>query len=78
VDRRIFKWFRLLERKTLCPLMLYCYECMSLFKLELNSPKKACLNSVSVRSFYSSRSNNYIETWGLTGGPKVVENLYNI
>jgi hypothetical protein len=30
------------------------------------------------RAFYSSRSGSYIETWGLTGGPEVVETLYNI
>jgi hypothetical protein len=33
---------------------------------------------VSARSFYSSRSDSYNETWGPTGGPEVVETLYNI
>jgi hypothetical protein len=30
------------------------------------------------RSFYSSRSGSYNETRGPTGGPEVVETLYNI
>jgi hypothetical protein len=30
------------------------------------------------RVFYSSRSGSYIETQGPTGGPMVVETLYNI
>jgi hypothetical protein len=30
------------------------------------------------RAFYSSRSGNYIETRGPTGGPEVVETLYSI
>jgi hypothetical protein len=33
---------------------------------------------VSTRSFYSSRMGSYSETRGLTGGPYVVETLYNI
>jgi hypothetical protein len=33
---------------------------------------------VSTRSFYSSRSGSYNETRGPTGGPEVVETLYNI
>jgi hypothetical protein len=32
----------------------------------------------SVRAFYSSRSNSYIETRGPTGDPELVETLYNI
>jgi hypothetical protein len=31
-----------------------------------------------VRAFYSLRSGSYIKTWGTTGGPVVVETLYNI
>jgi hypothetical protein len=30
------------------------------------------------RAFYSSRSDNYIETQGLTSSPVVVETLYNV
>jgi hypothetical protein len=30
------------------------------------------------QSFYSLRSGSYIETQGPTGGPEVVETLYNI
>jgi hypothetical protein len=30
------------------------------------------------RAFYSSRSDNYIETRSLIGGPELVETLYNI
>jgi hypothetical protein len=33
---------------------------------------------VSTRSFYSSMPGSYNETRGLTGGPEVVEALYNI
>jgi hypothetical protein len=33
---------------------------------------------VSTRSFYSSRPGSYNETRGPTGGPEVVETLYNI
>jgi hypothetical protein len=33
---------------------------------------------VSTHSFYSSRSGSYNETRGPTGGPEVVETLYNI
>jgi hypothetical protein len=41
-------------------------------------PKKVCLKSVPAWSFYNSRSDSYIETQSLTGGPEVVETLYNI
>jgi hypothetical protein len=33
---------------------------------------------LSTRSFYSSRPGSYNETRGPTGGPEVVETLYNI
>jgi hypothetical protein len=33
---------------------------------------------VSTRSFYNSRSGSYNKTRGPTGGPEVVETLYNI
>jgi hypothetical protein len=33
---------------------------------------------VSTRSFYNSMSGSYNETQGPTGGPEVVETLYNI
>jgi hypothetical protein len=33
---------------------------------------------VSTRSFYSSKSGSYNETRGPTGGPEMVETLYNI
>jgi hypothetical protein len=36
------------------------------------------LKEVPTRSFYSSRSGSYNETRGSTGGPEVVEALYNI
>jgi hypothetical protein len=39
---------------------------------------KVFLNPLPARSFYSSRSGSYIETRSLTGGPEVVETLYNI
>jgi hypothetical protein len=41
-------------------------------------PQEICLNSLPARFFYSSRSDSHIETRGLTGGPEVVETLYNI
>jgi hypothetical protein len=47
--------------------------CMSL-NLSFSDP----CEEVSTRSFYNSRSDSYNETWGPTGGPKVVETLYNI
>jgi hypothetical protein len=37
----------------------------------------AC-EEASIRSFYSSRLGSYNETRGPTGGPEVVETLYNI
>jgi hypothetical protein len=39
---------------------------------------RACLNSLPTLAFYSSRPGSYIETMGPTGGPEVVETLYNI
>jgi hypothetical protein len=33
---------------------------------------------VSTRSFYSTRPDSYNETQGPTGGPEVIETLYNI
>jgi hypothetical protein len=36
------------------------------------------LNSLPTRFFYSSRPGSYIEIRGSTGGPEVVETLYNI
>jgi hypothetical protein len=33
---------------------------------------------VSTRSFYNSRSDSYNETRGPTGGPELIETLYNI
>jgi hypothetical protein len=33
---------------------------------------------VSTRSFYSTRPGSYNETQGPTGGPEVIETLYNI
>jgi hypothetical protein len=35
-------------------------------------------SSLSTRSFYTSRPGSYNETWGPTGGPEVVETLYNM
>jgi hypothetical protein len=37
----------------------------------------APLEVAPARAFYSSRSNSYNESRGLTGGPEVVETLYN-
>jgi hypothetical protein len=52
---------------------LYCSSlpCLSLFFLPT-------LEVTSTWSFYSSRPGSYIETRGPTGGPEVVETLYNI
>jgi hypothetical protein len=47
--------------------------CSSLPCLSLSSRPE-----VSTCSFYSSRPGSYIETRGPTGGPEVVETLYNI
>jgi hypothetical protein len=61
--------------------MRYCIGRVML-KLGLNLPKRAlkrpCLNSAPARSVYSSRPGSYIEIRGPTGGPEVVEALYNI
>jgi hypothetical protein len=52
---------------------LYCSSlpCLSL-------PFRPPCEEVSIRSFYSSRPGSYNETWGPTGGPKVIETLHNI
>jgi hypothetical protein len=49
-----------------------------LARVSLSLPFSDPLNPLSTRSFYSSRLDSYIETQCLTGGPKVVKNLYNI
>jgi hypothetical protein len=49
--------------------------CSSLYEPELFPDP---CEEVSIRSFYSSRSGSYNETRGLTGGPEVVETLYNM
>jgi hypothetical protein len=52
---------------------LYCSRlpCLSL-------PFRPPCEEVSTRFFYSSRPGSYNGTRGPTGGPKVVETLYNI
>jgi hypothetical protein len=52
---------------------LYCSS-LSCLSLHFCLPCK----EVSARVFYNSRSGSYIETQGPTGGPVVVETLYNI
>jgi hypothetical protein len=46
--------------------------------LKESFPERAWSESVSAWSFYSSRAGSYIETWGPTGDPEVVETLYTI
>jgi hypothetical protein len=66
------------DRRSVIP---YIYGRMKLYYSRL-----PCLSIFSdrpievapARSFYSSRSGSYIETRGPTGGPEVVETLYNI
>jgi hypothetical protein len=50
--------------------------CSSLYEPEPFSPDPC--EEVSTRFFYSSRSDSYNKTRGPTGGPEVVEILYNI
>jgi hypothetical protein len=73
---RWFTWFGPPKRNTLGPQrgLLYCYV-WCCFSLELNLPKRACLNLSSTRFFYSSRSDSYSVTQGPTGGPRMVESL---
>jgi hypothetical protein len=56
---------------------LYCSSlpCLS---LPICPPFSHPCEEAPARAFYSSRSDSYIETQGLTGGPKVIETLYNI
>jgi hypothetical protein len=69
-------WFRPSERNILYPrendvvLLKSLLVCVSL-SLPFFDPLPA-------RSFYSSRSDSYIETQGPIGGPEVVETLYSI
>jgi hypothetical protein len=44
--------------------------------LGLNLPKRVCLFLLSVRPFFSPRSDSYTVTHGPTGGPRVAEPLY--
>jgi hypothetical protein len=46
---------------------------VNLFKLLLDLPKIACLNSVPAQSLYSSRSGSYIVTLASTCGPRWLE-----
>jgi hypothetical protein len=50
--------------------------CSSMYEPKSFSPDPC--EEVSTRSFYSSRPGSYNETRGSTGGPEVVEILYNI
>jgi hypothetical protein len=66
-----------LDRRSVIPYIherteLYCssLSCLSL-------PFRPPCEEVSIRSFYSSRPGSYNETRGPTGGPEVVETLYN-
>jgi hypothetical protein len=61
---------------------LYC-PCLPYLSLHICPPALTDLSihpceEAHARAFYSSRSGSYIETWGLAGGPEVVETLYNI
>jgi hypothetical protein len=53
------------------------YMSLSLLPPDHESVFDPC-EKVSTRSFYSSRSDSYNETWGPTGGPEVVEILNSI
>jgi hypothetical protein len=58
---------------------LYCSSlpCLSLFPAFTDLSLHHC-DVALTRAFYSSRSDSYIETQGPTGGPEVIETLYNI
>jgi hypothetical protein len=73
-----FMWFGPPERNTLHPQSECCCIDVCCSSLELTLPKRASLNPLPTQSFYSSRPGSYVETLGSTGGPKVVETLYNI
>jgi hypothetical protein len=66
------------DRQSVIP---YVHERTGVVLLKHALPEPAFLSTPmkqSVRSFYSSRSGSYIEIWSPTGGPAVVETLYNI
>jgi hypothetical protein len=77
-------WFRPPERNTLCPRD----NGVVLLKPGLARVSRSLFSSreyvsdpceeLSVRAFYSSRLGSYIETWGPTSGPEMVETLYSI
>jgi hypothetical protein len=71
-----FIWFGQPERNTLRPQKNW----VVLLEHALPEPAffvRPC-DVMPARAFYISRSDNYIETRGPTGGPDVVETLYNI
>jgi hypothetical protein len=64
-------WFGPPEHNTLCPQSV-CNVVQVWGRTYL---KEHCLNLLSARFFYSSRSGSYIVTQGPIGGPRVVESL---
>jgi hypothetical protein len=58
---------------------LYCSSlpCLSLFLAFTDLSLHHC-DVALTRAFYNSRSDSYIETRDPTGGPEVIETLYNI
>jgi hypothetical protein len=69
-----FTWFGPPECNTLCArsecCIVVCYS-----SLELNLSERACLESVSTLSFYTSRQGSYKMTRGPTCGTEVVGTL---
>jgi hypothetical protein len=67
-----------LSRQSVIP---YVHGRTELYCSSLYEPEPFFLTpyeDVSIRFFYSSRPGSYNETRGPTGGPEVVETLYNI
>jgi hypothetical protein len=75
---RWFTWVGPPERNTLRPRKNWVVLCSSLPCLSLFCFSTDPHEEVFTRSFYSSRPGSYNETRGPTGGPEVVEALYNI
>jgi hypothetical protein len=70
---------RVSGRRSVIP---YVHERIELYCSSLALPEPFLsfrpLNLLPIQSFYSLRSSSYIETQSPTGGPEVVEILYNI
>jgi hypothetical protein len=56
----------------------YVHGRIELYCSNLVFPCEPFFDPLHVRSFYTSRSDSYIETHDPTGGLKVVETLYNM